>query len=623
MRLDGWDAPLTAAFVREARDVYTAARPACRLSRLRGSQARAERELRREVLIEPLAELGLVAFDGPNDPAAVAADRGRRSSSSSTAGGARTGTHSTTSSRGPGSMSRCAREAAALDDAEIARRLVDVDVPRAELVRLSRGLTPARLARVVAMLDPVELMFAMKKLRARRAPANQAHVTNLKENPALLAADAGEAAARGFAELETTVGVSRYAPLNAIAILVGGQTGRSGSPHAVRRRGAAQPPPRDPRARHLCRDAVGVRHRGGVRRRRRHAVVEGVPRLGVRVARDQGAVHLGRRLRGADGRVGGQVDALPGGAMPLARARGRLAGRAERVDLVHRARALGARRHARGAGRERARRVARPRGRVRQRRDREPFRDPQDGEADGAVPAGHRLRHVRLLVDAALRQHVRRRQLRLARLRRVADDAARLAGRRRDRAARRGSRWSRCASAAARAVQAVFAELRLPARSATRRFELAATCLDSRDLPDRDRSADVLAGDRVLAEGISGLDVARALERRGFADAADGVFDDAAAARGRGLPADRGDHRRRTVSSARRSTTAIDYTRARYRLPARGRALASDCSSCRTRSTPGCSARRRGAARWSRRLGRRPPGAARRRGRDRGRAGVR
>src|SRR5207245_7516785 len=46
--------------------------------------------------------------------------------------------------------------------------------------------------------------------------------------PALLAADAAEAAARGFAEIETTVGVARYAPLNALAILVGVQTGRSG-----------------------------------------------------------------------------------------------------------------------------------------------------------------------------------------------------------------------------------------------------------------------------------------------------------------------------------------------------------------------------------------------------------
>src|SRR5947208_10241063 len=71
-------------------------------------------------------------------------------------------------------------------------------------------------------------MFALKKLRARRRPANQAHVTNLKENPALLAADAAEAAARGFAEVETTVGVARYAPLNALAILVGSQSGRPG-----------------------------------------------------------------------------------------------------------------------------------------------------------------------------------------------------------------------------------------------------------------------------------------------------------------------------------------------------------------------------------------------------------
>ena len=121
-----------------------------------------------------------------------------------------------------------AAEAATLSDADLARRLVDVDHSRDELVRLSRGLTPARLARVVSSLDPVEMMFALKKLRARRAPANQAHVTNLKESPALLAADAAEAAARGFAELETTVGVSRYAPLNAIALLVGSQTGRPG-----------------------------------------------------------------------------------------------------------------------------------------------------------------------------------------------------------------------------------------------------------------------------------------------------------------------------------------------------------------------------------------------------------
>jgi hypothetical protein len=325
--------------------------------------AREQRELRREVLIEPLAELGLVAMDGPNDPepSLVIADgeiveidgRPRDSWDALDHFLARYGLDV-----------EVARDVAELEDVTIARRLVNVDVQRADLVWLSRGLTPARLARVIGMLDPVELMFALKKLRARRAPANQAHVTNLKENPALLAADAAEAAARGFAELETTVGVSRYAPLNAIALLVGSQTGRPGV-MTVRCRGAAEPASRDPGARHVRGDAVGVRDRAGVLGRRRHALVESVSRLRVRLARRQGALHLGRWLGGADGRVGGQVDAVPRGALSLADPRRRFAGRAERVHLVHRTRALGARRDARGAGRERARRLARPRGRLR------------------------------------------------------------------------------------------------------------------------------------------------------------------------------------------------------------------------------------------------------------------
>ncbi len=189
--------------------------------------SREARELRRELLISPYPELGLVAMDGPNDPepglevddGRVVAMDGRRAEDFDVI------------DRFValyGLDLELAAVAAQLEDDEIARRLVDVGVSRADLVRLSRGLTPARLARVISRLDPVELMFALRKLRARRAPANQAHVTNLKENPALLAADAAEAAARGFAELETTVGVSRYAPLNAIAILVGSQTGRPG-----------------------------------------------------------------------------------------------------------------------------------------------------------------------------------------------------------------------------------------------------------------------------------------------------------------------------------------------------------------------------------------------------------
>jgi len=44
----------------------------------------------------------------------------------------------------------------------------------------------------------------------------------------MLAADAAEAGLRGFSEIETTVGVAAYAPMNALSLLVGGQTGRPG-----------------------------------------------------------------------------------------------------------------------------------------------------------------------------------------------------------------------------------------------------------------------------------------------------------------------------------------------------------------------------------------------------------
>lgn len=44
-------------------------------------------------------------------------------------------------------------------------------------------------------------------------PANQCHVTNVRDNPVQIAADAAEAGVRGFAEMETTVAVARYAPL--------------------------------------------------------------------------------------------------------------------------------------------------------------------------------------------------------------------------------------------------------------------------------------------------------------------------------------------------------------------------------------------------------------------------
>jgi propanediol dehydratase large subunit len=81
----------------------------------------------------------------------------------------------------------------------------------------------------MAEMNIVEIMMAMQKMRCRQTPANQAHVTSAKDHPVLLAADAAEAALRGFVEIETTVGVVRYAPFNALALLIGGQVGRPGT----------------------------------------------------------------------------------------------------------------------------------------------------------------------------------------------------------------------------------------------------------------------------------------------------------------------------------------------------------------------------------------------------------
>jgi propanediol dehydratase large subunit len=121
-----------------------------------------------------------------------------------------------------------AGEAMALSDVEFARRLVSPDVPRAEIVRLSAGATPAKLARVLALLRPPELGQAMTKLRARRTPSNQAHVTNRLDDPLLLAADCATAAAFGFREIETTVPVLGDAPSNAVACLIGAAVGAQG-----------------------------------------------------------------------------------------------------------------------------------------------------------------------------------------------------------------------------------------------------------------------------------------------------------------------------------------------------------------------------------------------------------
>ncbi len=121
-----------------------------------------------------------------------------------------------------------AQQAMEISSLDYARRLCDIHSDNRELKRLFGALTPAKLTEIMGHMNVVEMMMGMQKMREREIPSNQAHVTNMDDNPVQIACDAAEAALRGFDEEETTVGIARYAPLCALGLLIGSQVGRPG-----------------------------------------------------------------------------------------------------------------------------------------------------------------------------------------------------------------------------------------------------------------------------------------------------------------------------------------------------------------------------------------------------------
>ena len=175
----------------------------------------------------PAPELGLIAFQGPDDPAPSIkivdhriVEMDGRCEDEFDAIDEYIARH--------GIDVSIADEAMAIDSLDFARRLVNPDHSRASLVKLAAGMTPAKLTDVLSRLNAAELVMAMTKLRARRTPSNQAHVTNRSDDPLLLAADAATAAAFGFREIETTVPVLADAPSNAVAVSIGAAVGSPG-----------------------------------------------------------------------------------------------------------------------------------------------------------------------------------------------------------------------------------------------------------------------------------------------------------------------------------------------------------------------------------------------------------
>ena len=487
----------------------------------RRSAARLARDLRREVLVAPEPALGLVAMNGPADPEpSLVVENGRvveldrRRVEDFDVVDRFVASH--------GLDLEIAEEAALITDAEIARRLVDVDVPRTDLVRLSRGLTPARLARIVWLLDPVEMMFALKKLRARRRPANQAHVTNRKENPALLAADAAEAAARGFAEVETTVGVARYAPLNAIAILVGSQTGRPGviTQCAVEERRNLQLGIQGLTTYSETLSVYGTEGcfvDGDDTPWSKAFLASAYASRGIKVRFTSGAgseALMGR----AEGRSMLYLEAR---CLWLARAAGSQGVQNGGISCVALALSVP------GGTREilAENLVA-------------AWLDLEVASGNDAIASHSPIRKTAKLMGQFLpgTDFVTSGYSVMPRYDNVfgggnydSDDLDEWLTLQRDWQVDAGiepvaeETLLEVRARAARAIQVVFARLGFPPVT-EEEIELATTGYDSRDLPDRDRTADVAAADRVLAEGISGLDVAKALDEAGFPDVAEAIL---------------------------------------------------------------------------------------------------
>ena len=185
------------------------------------------RDINKETFVEPWPEAGLIVADSPYDPRpSLVIENGRALEMDGVPSADFDALDQFIVSHALDLA--VAEEAMALPSREYARMLADINVPRGDIARLIKGCTPAKLAEIASHMNVLEMMMGLAKMRVRRQPANQAHVTNWREHPALLAADAAEAALRGFAEVETTVRVARFAPFNALAILVGTQTGRGG-----------------------------------------------------------------------------------------------------------------------------------------------------------------------------------------------------------------------------------------------------------------------------------------------------------------------------------------------------------------------------------------------------------
>src|SRR5690606_2322047 len=131
-----------------------------------------QRDINRETYVEPWAEAGLMVTDSPYDPApSLKLEAGQVAEMD---GRPRAKFDALDTFIADRALDLTVAEAAMATPAQhYAHMLVDINVPGAEIRRLVRGCTPAKLVEIIQHMNVLEMMMGLAKMRVRRTPANQ------------------------------------------------------------------------------------------------------------------------------------------------------------------------------------------------------------------------------------------------------------------------------------------------------------------------------------------------------------------------------------------------------------------------------------------------------------------
>ena len=157
-----------------------------------------------------------------------------------------------------------AERAMATPSTDIARMIVDINVPRAAVLEIISGCTPAKLVDIINQMNVLEMMMGLAKMRARKHPGQPGSC----HQPQGASGPAGRRRCRGCAA-RLCRGRNDHRRAALCCLQRPGHSGRLADrarrrADPVRRRGSGQPAPGLQGTDELLRDTVRLRHRAAL-----------------------------------------------------------------------------------------------------------------------------------------------------------------------------------------------------------------------------------------------------------------------------------------------------------------------------------------------------------------------